>query len=321
MAIDVFCHVVPPKYLAAINKKVADGVLPPLQPLFSWELQNTTLYDMDARFKLMDQNPDVREIISVTGMFLETFAPPKEAIELARLANDEVAELVAKYPDRFAAGLAFLPCNDIDGTLSEIDRAINDLNLRGIEIGTDIAGKPLDSPEFMSIYEKMEKYDLPVFIHPSKNSFFPDYPGETESRYGIFAAIGWPYTTSMAMLRLVHGGVLEKYPGIKFVTHHAGGTIPFLAKRIELGDQHQLPKPLTEYLRLFYNDTAVQGNTANLMCAYAFFGSKHLVFATDFPFGGPEGVSTVLRSIGEMDIPQSEKEEILEENAGRMFKL
>lgn len=321
MAIDVFCHIVPPKYLAAINEKVAAGVLPPMEPLFNFEIQNTVLYDMDARFKLMDLNPDVKEVVSVTGQFLETFAPPKEAVELARMANDEVAELVVKYPDRFIAGLAFLPCNDIEGALSEIDRAIKDLKLRGIEIGTDIHGKPLDSPEFMPIYEKMEKYDLPIFIHPSKTSFFPDYPGETESKYGLFGAIGWPHTTSMAMMRLVNGGVFDKYPKIKFVTHHAGGTIPFLAKRIDMGDPHQLPKPLTEYLRMFSSDTAVQGNTASLMCAHAFFGSKHLAFATDFPFGGPENVTTVLRSIDEMDIPQSEKEEILEENAKRIFNL
>jgi aminocarboxymuconate-semialdehyde decarboxylase len=119
----------------------------------------------------------------------------------------------------------------------------------------------------------------------------------------------------MAMLRLVHGGILEKYPKLKFITHHAGGTVPFLAKRIEFGDPHNLPKPLLDYLRLFYNDTAVQGNTPNLMCAYAFFGAEHLLFGTDFPFNSNQIRAVTIQSVEEMDIPASEKKKILEDNA------
>ena len=113
--------------------------------------------------------------------------------------------------------------------------------MKGIQMGTDLNGTPLDAPELMPIYERMAVCDLPIFIHPSRNCFAPDYPGEAESRYNLFSIIGWPHSTSMAMMRLAYGGVLEKFPSLKIITHHAGGTIPYLAKRIELSDRRQLP--------------------------------------------------------------------------------
>lgn len=285
-----------------------------------WEAHVPGMSDVEARIQLKSEYADIKEVLALTGPFLETMAGPEHGPELAMIANDEVAEAVAKYPEKFITGVAFLPLNNIEASLREIDRAVTDLKLRGIQIGTDVDGKPLDLPEYMPIWAKMEQYNLPIFIHPSKNYLAPDYPGEGESRYGLFGAVGWPHSTTMAMLRLAYGGVLEKYPKLKFVTHHAGGTVPYLAKRIEGSDKGTLPKPIKEYLKLFYNDTAVGGNVANLMCAYAFFGGEHLAFATDFPFG-LKRIGAVLNSIEEMDITASEKELILEGNARKILNL
>ncbi|RPJ60383.1 MAG: hypothetical protein EHM12_06245, partial [Dehalococcoidia bacterium] len=198
MVIDAYTHIVPPKYHAALGKMAVSGKIRPLDDLSTREFQVAGMINLEDRFKRMDLTPEVKDVISVTGPFLENIAGPKEAVELARIANDEVAEIVNKYPDRFVAGVAFLPLNDIEQTLREIDRAINELKLRGIEIGTDVNGKALDAPELMPVYEKMQNYDLPIYIHPSKNSFFPDYPEEVGSRYGLAGAIGWPHATSMA---------------------------------------------------------------------------------------------------------------------------
>jgi predicted TIM-barrel fold metal-dependent hydrolase len=320
MTIDIFTHIMPAKYVAALEKMSATGKIPTLKPGALDEARVPGMMDIEVRLKLRDNYPDIKEVLSLTGPFLETVAGPEVSPELARIANDEVAEIVARYPERFITGTATLPLNNLEATLQEIDRAVKVLKLRGIQIGTDVNGKPLDLPEFMPIYEKMEKYSLPIFIHPSKNQLFPDYPGESESKYGLFGSIGWPHSTSMAMLRLAHSGVLEKYPKLKFVTHHAGGTIPFLAKRAEGSDKHALPKTVGEYLRRFYNDTAVGGNTSNLMCAYAFFGDRHLAFGTDFPFGAGR-TKVVLQSIEEMTIAEAEKKNILENNARKILGL
>lgn len=320
MVIDIFTHIVPPKYLASLEKASATGKIPRYNSDAMGETSVVGVSDVETRIKIKSEYGDIKEVLTLSGPFLETIAGPEHSPELAIIANDEVAEAIAKHPEIFIAGVACLPLNNIEASLREIDRAIKDLRLRGIQIGTDVDGKPLDMPEFMPIWEKMAQYNLPIFIHPSKNYFAPDYPGESESKYELFRIVGWPHSTTMAMLRLVYGGVLEKYPKLKFVTHHAGGTIPYLAKRIGGSDTGTIPKPVIEYLKLFYNDTAVGGNTANLMCAYAFFGPGHLAFATDFPFG-LRNIGAILRSIEEMDIPDSEKDRILEGNARDILGL
>ena len=331
--LDVFNHILPPKYLEARNKKA----------LTSWASSQGLMYtqtvpalgDLDARFRIMDRYEDFLQVLTIAAPSVETISKPEDAVELAKIANDEMAELVMKYPDRFVAAVACLPLNDIDATLQEIDRAINDLGFRGIEIPTDVNGKPIDSPEFMPIYEKMAYYNLPILIHPQRDKTIPDYEGEEESKYYIWTGLGWPHATSMAMIRLVNSGVLEKYPNLKFVTHHAGGTIPYLISRVSLEEdlhqmrqgykhEHHLTKKIPDYLRMFYNDTAVYGGTAALMCAYAFCGADHMLFATDMPFDSQAGyrlVRETIRSVEEMDITDAEKREVFEVNARRLFRL
>ena len=155
MKIDVFTHIIPPKYKEGLHKKMPGA----------WQLKlmeaYPALFDMDARFRLMDKYEGLVQVICTGAPALEDAAPPKDTIELARLANDEMAELVRKHPDRFVAAVACLPMNDVDASLQELDRAIRDLNFRGIQLHSDINGKPLDSPEFEPIFKKMAEYNLP----------------------------------------------------------------------------------------------------------------------------------------------------------------
>jgi len=319
MPIDAFCHIIPRGYRSALESMVGTGRIARFSDFFQGELRVPGISDLDERFSLMVSLPKTKQVLSLSGPFLETIAAPQDGLELAKRANDEMAQLVAEHPDRFVAGVAALPLNDVELALQEIDRAVSDLGLKGIQMGTDLSGKPLDAPELIPIYERMAHHDLPIFIHPSRNSFAPDYPGESESRYNLFSIIGWPYSTSMAMMRLAYGGVLERFPFLKLITHHAGGTVPYLAKRIELSDRRELPRAIGDYLRLFYGDTAVQGNTANLMCARAFFGADHLLFGTDFPF--VRDLSMNVRAVEAMEIPEDEKKAILEDNVRRLLKL
>jgi predicted TIM-barrel fold metal-dependent hydrolase len=219
--------------------------------------------------------------------------------------------------------------------LKEADRAIQELSFRGVEIFTDINGKPVDSPEFYGLYEKMERFDLPILLHPRRENLRADFAGEKVSKYLIYTNFGWPYETSVAMARLAFSGILDKYPNLKILTHHAGGMIPFFAKRIELshdfnrirmGYQYDPPlqKPPLGYYRMFYCDTAIQGNTPALMCAYAFFGVDHMLFATDMPYDdqlGERATRETIRSVEELDIPAAKKRKIFEENARSLFRL
>jgi uncharacterized protein len=319
--IDIFTHILPLQYLAALEQKAALGKVPHLR-VETLKHAPPALLNVGTRLQIMDQLPEMLQVLTLIGPPLEVLAGPADASGLARIVNNELADLVRLRPDKFAA-IASLPLNDIEAALTEIDRVVNQLGLHGIQIFTDINFKPLDSAEFFPIYEKMQRYDLPIFIHPQSEPMGPDYPGEIGSKYNLTALAGWPHATSMAMLRLACGGVLEKYPKLKLVTHHSGGTIPYLAGRIG----HAPFKPdilkgaINDSLKLFYNDTAVQGNTANLMCAYAFCGAEHMLFGTDFPMAEPDLVRETIRSIKEMSVTETEKQQIFEDNARKLLKI
>lgn len=148
MKIDIYPHILPIKYKEALYQRATS---PRLKETIE---AIPTLFDLDARFRILDRYGCV-QVLTLGLPPVETIAEPKEAAELARIANDEVAELVTKYPDRFVAGVASLPMNDMDAALREADRAIRGLKFKGVQICSSINGKPLDLPEFFPLYEKM----------------------------------------------------------------------------------------------------------------------------------------------------------------------
>jgi predicted TIM-barrel fold metal-dependent hydrolase len=309
--LDAFAHIAPKKYVDAFQKLSPNAVF------------NQPLWDMDQRFQMMDKLGNIAQVLTLVTPALETIPDPQKALDLARTANDGMAELVAKYPARFAAAAAALPLNSMDAALKELDRAINDLKLKGVQIFTSISGKPLDSPEFMPLYERMAGFDLPIWIHPLSHANHPFYPEDMGSKNDFDNSIGWPHATSMAMMRLAASGILEKFPKLKFITHHSGGTVPYLAGRIEFAPSRyeNLTRPIIESLHKFYFDTAVQGNTANLMCARAFCGVDHQIFGTDFPMADTSMVERVVHSIDEMDITDAERQMIYAGNAKSLLGL
>ena len=326
--IDMFCHVLPAKFKEILLERT-----PQTSYYYEADSIRPALWDPDIRLKLMDRIEGLRQVLSAGLPPVEYVAPPTDARDLARMCNDEMAELVNKYPERFPAAIACLPLNDIDASLRETERAIKELNFKGIQIFTSINGKPLDSAEFLPLYEIMAKYDLPVWIHPVKDRSVPDYPTEAMSKYGLFLAFSWPYETTLAMGRLVFSGVLEKFPNLTFITHHCGGMLPAFYKRVALippkvmtGDVQGLTKSPVEYFQRFYADTVMGGNTAALMAGYSFFGADHLLFATDYPYPGGAAqsdlaVEAVIKSIEAMQITDEEKIKIFSKNAKRLLKL
>lgn len=307
---------------------------------------NPALIDIEHRLRLMDRYDDYVQVLTPGGPPLEVVAEPSKAVELAKLQNDCLAELVFQYPDRFIAAVAIIPLGDIEMALNEIDRAVNELKFRGILIYTpqyvrepgapEIKGtRALDSADFIPVYEKMVKYNLPIWIHPMTTDIYADYTTESVSRYRIWQIFGWPYHSSAAMTRLVFSGILERFPSIKFIIHHAGALVPFFDRRIAAQydyeemcynkkDKQGLTKSPIEYFRMFYVDTAVSGSVPALMCAYSFYGAGKMLFGTDVPHDCQRGVLSLkdtIRSIEEMSIPDSEKKMIFEDNARSLMRL
>lgn len=332
MIIDIAAHILPEKYLKERNKRAGKAFK---TQYAKYPTANPGLIDLEIRFRIMDKYQDLVQVLTIAGPNVESITGADDTAELAKIANDEMAELVEKYPDRFVGAVACLPMNNVDAALEEADRAINSLKFRGVEIFTDINGKPVDSPEFKPLYEMMESYNLPVFLHPRGTNTVPDYPGETASKYLSFTNFGWPYETSRAMARIAFGGILDQFPNLKVITHHAGGMIPFFSKRIQLswdfnemrmgyqGKRKATKAPL-DYYRMFYCDTAIQGNTPALMCAYDFFGVDHMLFGTDTPYDNQLGnrvYRETIAGVREMAIPDTEKKKIFENNARKLLRL
>jgi len=310
MKIDVFSHILPKKYLDTYSRKNKEV-------LESIEARTRPVTDLDVRRRLMDRYPDVLQVLTIANPPLERFVRPEEAVELAKIANDELAELVETYPDKFIAGVACLPMNDLDAAMAETDRAITELGLKGIQLYSRIDGEPLDQPMFRPLYEKMAEYDLPIWIHPATNE-------NLDMDVGVFS---WPFETASAMYRLVMSEIFNEFPNIKFITHHCGSMVPFFQERIRwiltlvYGRLHHIRNP-EEHFRKFYNDTAVYGNTSALMCAYDFFGADRMLYGTDAPLGPRYGLTQeTIASIERMSISDVEKEKILTQNAVNLLSL
>ncbi len=329
LKIDIASHILPTKYKKGIDEAAPGHVQQNINNMLP------TLWDLDLRFRLMDKY-DLMHVLTLSRPPIEeVLSDPKKSLDLTKLANDEIAELVVKYPDRFPAAVASVALNNRDASLKELERAIVDLKFRGVQIYTHVNDRPLDSPEFEPLWEMMSRYKLPIWIHPTHGVTSIDYRGEKESKYIIAGTFGWPYETTAAMTRLVFSGVLERWPNLKFITHHAGGMIPFYEQRIiafhdlaemQYGDKHRigLTRAPIEYYKMFYGDTAIYGNTPGLMLARAFFGVDHLLFGTDFPFAGHNGervTRQTVNAIEEMDISDKEKKKIFEDNARAVMRL
>jgi aminocarboxymuconate-semialdehyde decarboxylase len=325
LKVDAYAHIVPPKYREALYKvapEMHDRQVAPCPPL----------YDLDARFRIMDKYEPLRQVLTLGRIPVEHVAGPKKAAELALRADEEMAELVIKYPSRFCGALASLAMNNVDAALKEARHAIDDLKFRGVYLHTPVDEKPLDAPEFLPLYEMMAEYDLPIVIHPMRKPTHPDYLTEKESKYNMFSLFGWPYDTTSAMARLVFSGIMEKYPGLKVVTHHCGGMVPFYAERIRQftqirrsGENLDLKKDAIDYFHMFYADTAIYGNTPALMCGLDFFGADHLLFGIDFPLGdterGDRNYRQTINAIEAMAISDEYRKKIYEDNARKLMRL
>ena len=297
------------------------------------------LVDLDERFRVMDQFDDYAQVICLPGPPIEVVGGLEVSPDLAKAANDGMADYVVKYPDRFPGFIASMPMNNTDEALKEIDRAIKDLKAVGVQFFTNVNGKPLDLPEFKPLFAKMVEYDLPIWIHPIRGANFPDYMTEEKSKYEIWWTFGWPYETSAMMARLVFGYYFDEFPNLKIITHHMGGMVPYFEGRVGPGwDQlgartsdedysvvlKKLKKPHLEYFKMFYVDTAVFGSMAATVCGLEFYGIDQVLFASDSPFDpekGPGYIRETIRIIEELPISDEDRHKIFEGNARKLLRL
>lgn len=332
--IDSFCHFFPAgifRLLSATSGGTTD---------IGKRIQGVrTIWDLDARFRMMDEFADYTQILSLGLPPLEGMAGPDRTPEFARVANDGLAELCAKHPDRFAGYVGALPMDNPDAAAKEAERILIRGNANGLQLHTNVNGHCLDEPRFLPVFEIAAKSGKPILLHPARKPDVPDFPAEKFSKYEIWTIFGWPYETSATMARLIFSGVMTKFPDLKIMAHHLGAMIPFFDMRIDTGwatlgsrtsgedYSHVLPslgKPLLDCFKQFYGDTALCGGLIGLKCGLEFYGTDHVLYASDAPFGPEAGagyIRTQMAAVAALDIPAADKDNICWRNALSFFRL
>ena len=211
LKIDAFNHILPKPFFEKFAEvTVNKGAIK------RW-LHIPFLHDTDVRFRMLDEFGDsYRQILSLSSPPLESINPDRQiTLDMCRLANDSMADLVRKYPSRFPGFLASLAMNHPDAAIRELERSATERGALGVQIFSNVNGLPLDDPQFFGVFEAADRLGIPIFLHPARAASHADYRDEQKSKYEIWWTLGWPYETSAAMHRLVFSGLLDRLPNIK----------------------------------------------------------------------------------------------------------
>lgn len=255
-------------------------------------------------------------VVSSTGAFGVEDLPAAEAGELAALLNEATRAAERAHPGRFH-GLARVPLQSPEAALEVLDHAIGELGLRGVCICSNVGGRSVADPDLWPVYERIEALGVPLFIHPTRTP----HSDELE-RYGLEYVVGFMFDSTIAALDLAFSGAMERFPGLEVVHPHLGGTIPFLAGRIDYEYRKPwamdttLSRPPTEYLRRFHTDTVSQTPGA-LALALDFYGPERMLFASDYPYWSPAEELAFVRA----NVPAGHLDRVLAGNACRLLGL
>ncbi|MBI2363947.1 MAG: amidohydrolase [Deltaproteobacteria bacterium] len=338
MVIDFQAHIFPRSYLDEM--KLLDGavILEAPDPysgmsyFYDKKLKcriNTATFqgqNIERRLEHMDRLGVDIHVLTIPAPGADRFEG-EDAVKIARVANDAIAEIARKHPKRFV-GFFTLPTCNVKASLDELERSVNELGLKGFGCFANLNGQALDREELFPIYERLAKYKLPVYVHPTA-------PLATEAT-GIdimpTLIFGWAFDSTVAMTRLVYGRVLEQFPEINFVVADVGGVLAFFAQRAiniysgrteEIRQRYGLKENPLDSFRRFYVDTA-DHPASTLRCVKDFFGTERMVLGTNYPYGPEEGcllVKNSLKAIDGLELNTTEREKILGGNAARILGI
>jgi aminocarboxymuconate-semialdehyde decarboxylase len=338
MIIDFQAHIFPPSYLDEMKRLDGAVILEEPDPysgmsyFYDKKLKcriNTATFqgqNIERRLEHMDRLGVDVHVLTIPAPGADRFEGDG-AIKIARIANDAIAGIARRHPKRFI-GFFTLPTCNVKASLDELERSVNELGLKGFGCFANLNGQALDREELFPIYERLAKYKLPVYIHPTA-------PLATEAT-GIdimpTLIFGWAFDSTVAMTRLVYGHVLERFPEINFVVADVGGVLAFFAQRAiniysgrteEIRQRYGLKENPLDSFRRFYVDTA-DHPASTLRCVKDFFGAERMVLGTNYPYGPEEGcllVKNSLKAIDGLELAAAEKAKVLGGNAARILGI
>jgi len=255
------------------------------------------MIDLEQRFAMMDATGIDTQIMSMTSPNVYAFRAD-DAVTVARMVNDEYASLKDHHPDRLRC-LASVPLGT-GAEVEELDRAIQHLGLDGLIVGTNVHGKTLDDASFEPFWKRVDELALPVLLHPMSPMVGTRYL----DRFAMVPLIGFPFDTTLAIMRLIWSGFLAKFPRVRLIASHTGGALAYLTGRFEIGfdaydECRQIGVRPAEALRHIWYDT-IGYHPPALRCLADSVGVSQMVFGTDYPhvIGDAERVIASLEATG-----------------------
>ncbi|HEY7248173.1 MAG TPA: amidohydrolase family protein [Xanthobacteraceae bacterium] len=322
MIVDVHAHAASEDFIRTTAAEPSYGMPYEVRPDGSYATRgygqmDRLMWDLEGRLERLERS----------GIDLQLVSPSPRAIsghghvigvEVSRLMNRETAKLV-KHGGGRLAGLGVVPLGEPRSAAAELRGAIAEYGFQGVCLPTSAGGKPLDLPEFAAVWDALDELGVLVFMHATTA-----ITRETLGKYSLNTVIAWPTEVTVAAARLIFSGVMERHPGLQLVLSHGGGTLPFLAGRLDLAyhaPRHEanpacranISKPPSQYLRHFYYDTVV-ASPASLRLLIDLVGAERVMFGTDFPYEIGDADGAIARPVIEQ-LPSSQCERILGQNA------
>jgi aminocarboxymuconate-semialdehyde decarboxylase len=278
----------------------------------------TAITSVEARLKQMDRTGIDIQAVSSTPMQYYYWAEPDLGRQTARLINENIARICADHPDRFV-GLAAVPLQAPELAVAELEYAVKELGMRGVEICTNVNGEELSAERFRPFFAKAEELGILIFMHPSGFT-----QGQRLTDHYFINVIGNPLDSTIAVHHLIFDGVMERHPGLKIVVAHGGGYLPAYSGRIDHGHgartdcRRVISKKPTSYLRKFYFDTIVFTHH-QLEYLAKVWGAGHIMLGTDYPYD--MALPNAVRFVESADLAEHEKAAILGGNAAKLLNI
>lgn len=274
--------------------------------------------EIEARLELMDSVQVQVQVLSISPQ-LPSFEDETHAIEAARVINDLYADLVQRYPTRFAA-FAAVPLPHIDAALMEIERTLDELHMVGVTVATSVLGHAIADSQFEPFYAELDRRGAALYIHPAGVAACSPLIAD----YGLTWPIGAPIEDTISATQLIFKGIPVRYPRIKIINSHLGGALPMLLQRLDNQYSWSAPgltEPPSAQARRMWYDTVGHFHVPALRCACESFGAERLVLGTDFPYLSGEGYRRSVAYIKDAGLSAADAQGILDSNAASLLQL
>ena len=283
------------------------------QHLNSW----AEWFDLDKQLEYLDGLGHQFDVILSIGPFSVAFSdmPLEEGRDYALMWNEAMADAQKRYPGRVWASAA-VPLQDTRAAIETVDDAVNRLGLMGVNLpGSVGADARIDAERLEPFYAHVEKLGLPLFLHPTDVIFQDMLDGYDGA---LHLSLGRVIEVSVAAMRLILSGVMERHPGLKVVMSHTGGSLPYQAGRMDKNSKAaKLPRPVQDYMKRMFTDT-VSPHSAGMRFAIDYYGIDHVMYGTDYPCWDP---AACLKLLEDVTLTPAEKQKLFYDNARRIFGL